>query len=183
MNLIVMIILLLLVVVQSAVQMPSTISQNLPKYSDPFMKLIFIPMAYGTKVLNNSFNAITNPLLSNQSFDKTLTCNQHNIVQQSTILSTQDPFLRRQAEQIAVILPPIENNIVYTGILTFIASKPVEIEVFHSHGINNLTKMDPMYGRLMTVPFDLNSNMVVSLINANQFRLIISFCIICTFKW
>jgi hypothetical protein len=145
------------------------ISQNLSKYSDLIMKLLFIQTAYGTNISNISFNATTNSFPFNEGFNRTFTDSQHNIVQQGTIFSIQDPFPRHQAEQIAMILPPTENNTVYTGILTFTASKPVEIEIFHRiYDINNIVNADPKYGQLMTVPFGGNSSMAISLIKPNQ---------------
>jgi hypothetical protein len=169
-NFIVLTILILLLVVQNFVQIPSIISQNLSKYSDLIMKLLFTQKAYGTNISNISFNATTNSFPFNEGFNRTSTYSQHNLVQQGTIFSIQDPFPRHQAEQIAVILPPTENNTVYTGILTFTASKPVEIEIFHRiYDINNITNADPKYGQLMTVPFgDNNSSMAISLIKPNQ---------------
>lgn len=53
-------------------------------------------------------------------------------VKQASMLSVQDPMPGHSAHQIALLLPP-EENVVYSGTLTYTASKPVEVVVLHEY--------------------------------------------------
>jgi hypothetical protein len=56
---------------------------------------------------------------------------QQQIVQQGVVTSAIDPLPGHEAHQSAIILRLREDNSVYSGILTFTASKPVEVQVLH----------------------------------------------------
>ncbi|MDR4512636.1 MAG: hypothetical protein MRJ93_13130 [Nitrososphaeraceae archaeon] len=52
-------------------------------------------------------------------------------VWQGTVSSMQDPLQGHESHQVTVLLPPREDKAVYAGLLTFVASKPVEVVTLH----------------------------------------------------
>jgi hypothetical protein len=73
-----------------------------------------------------------------------------SFAQQGTVTSTQDPLPGHEAHQLSLILPPRSDNSVYDGILTYTASKPVEVVVLQNFG--NSTNIDSYYGGVATAP-------------------------------
>ena len=65
------------------------------------------------------------------------------IVQQGVVTSSVDPLPGHEAHQSATILRLRDDNAVYTGTLTFTATRPVEVQVLHRNmttaGTNNTT--------------------------------------------
>lgn len=52
-------------------------------------------------------------------------------VWQGTVYSMQDALTGHESHQITILLSPREDKAVYSGLLTFIASKPVEAVTLH----------------------------------------------------
>ncbi|MGB8777987.1 MAG: hypothetical protein WCC82_07110, partial [Nitrososphaeraceae archaeon] len=60
-----------------------------------------------------------------------------NFVRQGTVASGQDPLPGHESQEIAFILPPRNDGGVYSGVLTYTASKPVEVVVLHNYDPQN----------------------------------------------
>lgn len=73
------------------------------------------------------------------------------IVWQGTVSSFKDPLKGHESHQVAVILPPREDQAVYTGVISFIASKPVEVVTLHDYTLGNTTIPDK-FGVVMKAP-------------------------------
>ena len=73
------------------------------------------------------------------------------IVWQGTVSSFKDPLKGHESHQVAVILPPREDQAVYTGVISFIASKPVEVVTLHDYTLGNMTIPDK-FGVVMKAP-------------------------------
>jgi hypothetical protein len=73
-----------------------------------------------------------------------------NFVRQATVASAQDPL--REGEQLAFILPPRSDGAVYSGVLTYTASKPVDVVVVHNYDPQNTTSVPEEYGTELTSP-------------------------------
>ena len=69
------------------------------------------------------------PMFGDQSADAK---HMSKIRMQDTIASTQDPFPGHESHDIAIIFPP-EKDLLYSGTLTFSASRPVEVVVWHEY--------------------------------------------------
>jgi hypothetical protein len=69
------------------------------------------------------------------------------------VSSTQDPLLGHEKHTIAMILPPRPDGAVYTGVLTYSASKPVETVVLHAFNLPNSTQVPASFGSLSVSPF------------------------------
>ena len=73
------------------------------------------------------------------------------IVWQGTVSSFKDPLKGHESHQVAVILPPREDQAVYSGDISFIASKPVEVVTLHDYTLGNTTIPDK-FGVVMKAP-------------------------------
>ena len=73
------------------------------------------------------------------------------IVWQGTVSSFKDPLKGHESHQVAVILPPREDEAVYSGDISFIASKPVEVVTLHDYTLGNMTIPDK-FGVVMKAP-------------------------------
>ena len=75
------------------------------------------------------------------------------ITWQGTASSMPDPLKGHESHQVVVILPPRDDQAVYSGIINknFIASKPVEVITLHDYTLGNVTIPDN-FGVVMTAP-------------------------------
>jgi hypothetical protein len=73
-----------------------------------------------------------------------------NFVRQGTVASEQDPLPGHEAHEIAFVLPPRNDGAVYSGVLTYTASKPVEVVVLHKYDPQNSTDVPEAYGTELT---------------------------------
>lgn len=63
------------------------------------------------------------------------------IIKQVTLTSATDPIPGHGAHQLVLLLSP-EKGQIYTGTLTFTASKPVEVVVLHEYNLDKAPDMD-----------------------------------------
>jgi hypothetical protein len=73
-------------------------------------------------------------------------------VRQATVASGQDPLPGHESHEIAFVLPPRNDGGVYSGVLTYTASKPVEVVVLHNYDPQNSTAVPEAYGTELTSP-------------------------------
>ena len=73
------------------------------------------------------------------------------IAWQGTVSSFKDPLKGQESHQVAVILPPRDEQAIYTGVISFIASKPVEVVTLHDYTLGNTTIPDK-FGVVMKAP-------------------------------
>ncbi len=70
---------------------------------------------------------------------------------QGTVSSFQDPLKGHESHQVVVILPPRDDQAIYSGVISFIASKPVEVVTLHDYTLGNVSLPDK-FGAVMTAP-------------------------------
>lgn len=70
-----------------------------------------------------------------------------HIAKQMTVTSIQDPIPGHAQHQFGMLLPP-EEGVIYNGTLTYTASKPVEVVVFHAYDAK--LKPDTEHGDVLT---------------------------------
>jgi hypothetical protein len=75
-----------------------------------------------------------------------------NFVRQATVASGQDPLPGHESHELAFVLPPRSDGAVYSGVLTYTASKPVEVVVLHNYDPQNTTAVPEEYGTELTSP-------------------------------
>jgi len=76
-------------------------------------------------------------------------------VWQGTVSSMPDPLQGHESHQATVLLPPREDKAVYAGLLTFVASKPVEAVTLHyydTEGRDIPQEVLDEYGLVMNAP-------------------------------
>jgi hypothetical protein len=72
-----------------------------------------------------------------------------NVVLQGTVASTISPLAGHGKEQVAVVLPLRKDGAVYTGVLTFTASKGVQAEIWQEvTGVSPSTPIPKQYGAI-----------------------------------
>ena len=86
------------------------------------------------------------------------------IVQQGTVSSDVDPLKGHEGHQAAVILPPRNDSAVYSGTLTFTASKPVQVAVINLYNLDNATtsQIPEKFGTLLTAAPPWNTSATVT---------------------
>ena len=75
-----------------------------------------------------------------------------NFVRQATVASGQDPLPGHESHELAFVLPPRSDGAVYSGVLTYTASKPVDVVVVHNYDPQNTTSVPEEYGTELTSP-------------------------------
>jgi hypothetical protein len=79
-----------------------------------------------------------------------------NVVLSGTVASTVSPLAGHGKEQAAVILPLRKDGAVYTGVLTFTASKGVQVELWHEvTGVSPSTPIPKQFG---AIPVSVSPN-------------------------
>lgn len=91
------------------------------------------------------------------------------IIEQGVVTSTPDPLPGHEAHQSITILRLKEGNPTYEGTLSFIASKPVEVQILHRNmtqsSFNTATTVPtipPEFGTMTILPLPGGSGQVVS---------------------
>jgi hypothetical protein len=86
------------------------------------------------------------------------------IVQQGTVSSDVDPLKGHEGHQAAVILPPRNDTAVYSGTLTFTASKPVQVAIINMYNLDNVTaeKIPDKFGQLLNSQAPWNTSATVT---------------------
>jgi hypothetical protein len=85
------------------------------------------------------------------AFAQAATTQAKHIAKQVTMTSVVDPIPGHADHQIAIPLPPTAGQL-YNGTLTFTASKPVEVVVFHAYQAEK--EPDAEHGQVLVVPFE-----------------------------
>ena len=85
-------------------------------------------------------------------------------LQQGTITSSMDPLPGHAHHQLAMILPPRNDSGIYSGVLTFTATKKVEVVVLHA--MTNKTSIPNQFGSILSaiVPPDNKTRVAITLI-------------------
>ncbi len=75
----------------------------------------------------------TMTLSQNQVFAQQQTTAGDSLVVQNTSASKQDPVPGHAAHQLVLVAPPRQDGKVWAGVVTFTASKPVDVVVLHPY--------------------------------------------------
>jgi hypothetical protein len=75
-----------------------------------------------------------------------------SFVWQGTVSSVQDPLKGHEKHQAAIILPPRKDGSIYTGVITYTASRPVEVVVLHLYDVKNTTKIPKDFSTELIAP-------------------------------
>ena len=94
---------------------------------------------------------------------------QERIVRQGTITSMQDPLPGHEEHQAAIILPLRQDGSVYSGVITYTATAPVEVVVPMVQTLNAsergmLNASEEEEGALLTSPLDNQTSLALTII-------------------
>jgi hypothetical protein len=96
---------------------------------------------------------------------------QERIVNQGTVTSQPEPTPGHEGHQFATILPLTEEGSVYSGVVTYTASVPVEVVVLNVQTLNetersmlNVTDDEDGFGTLLTAPLDNETSIAITVI-------------------
>ena len=97
---------------------------------------------------------------------------QARIIRQGTITSDEVPLPGFEGQQRATILPLRQDGSIYSGVLTFTASEPVNVVVLHMQTLNetertilNATEEDGELGPLLTAALDNQTSIALTVIS------------------
>ena len=85
---------------------------------------------------------------------------QGPIVKQGIVTSSTDPLPGHEAHQSATVLRLRGDNGVYSGILTFTANKPVEVQILHTNLNNSLRSVPEEFGPFNILPLPTGQSSV-----------------------
>jgi hypothetical protein len=91
------------------------------------------------------------------------------IVRQGTVTSSPDPLPGMEEEQRATILPLRQDGSIYTGVLTYTATEPVDVVILNMQNLNEteraiLNGTDSDLGTLLTSQLNNQTSLVISTI-------------------
>ncbi len=94
---------------------------------------------------------------------------QERIVRQGTITSIQDPLPGHEEHQAAILLPLRQDGSIYSGVLTYTASAPVEVVIADVQTLNAteqsmLNATEDGFGTLLTSPLDNQTSIAITII-------------------
>jgi hypothetical protein len=116
----------------------------------------------------------TMTLSPNQVFAQQQTTAGDSLVVQNTSASKQDPVPGHAAHQLVLVAPPRQDGKVWAGVVTFTASKPVEVVVLHPYNkpqTANQTTGEPLNA---PNPFAPGKNIAITLMTKQTDRPIFS---------
>ncbi|MDQ3968854.1 MAG: hypothetical protein M3275_10725, partial [Thermoproteota archaeon] len=94
---------------------------------------------------------------------------QGRIVQQGTVTSSPVPLPGLEGQQRATILPLTEDGSIYSGVLTYTASEPVNVVILNVQDLNqterailNATDDDGELGPLLTAQLDNQTSLAIT---------------------
>jgi hypothetical protein len=85
------------------------------------------------------------------------------LIVQNTSMSAQDPVPGHESHQLALVAPPRQDGKIWSGVVTFTASKPVDVVVLHPYNVAQ--KVDEERGEPLHAPnpFAKGQNIAITL--------------------
>jgi hypothetical protein len=126
--------------------------------------IVFAIVAVGLIFLTNKQFVLQQPQQAIAQGQQEQSTIGEKIVQQGTVSSDVDPLKGHEGHQAAVILPPRNDSAVYSGTLTFTASKPVQVAVINMYNLDNATaaQIPDKFGQLLNAPAPWNTSVTVT---------------------
>ena len=126
--------------------------------------IMFAIAATGSIFITNKQFALQQPQQAIAQGQQELSAVGVKIVQQGTVSSDVDPLKGHEGHQAAVILPPRNDTAVYSGTLTFTASKPVQVAIINMYNLDNVTaaQIPDKFGQLLNSQAPWNTSATVT---------------------
>jgi hypothetical protein len=118
----------------------------------------------------------TMTLSPNQVFAQQQTTAGDSLVVQNTSASKQDPVPGHAAHQLVLVAPPRQDGKVWAGVVTFTASKPVDVVVLHPYNKPQVVTTNQSFGEPLNAPnpFAPGQNIAISVMTKQTDRPIFS---------
>jgi hypothetical protein len=99
-----------------------------------------------------------------------------SLVLQNTTTSIQDPVPGHSGHQLALVAPPREDGKIWSGVVTFTASKPVDVVVLHPYNKPQVVTTNQSFGEPLNAPnpFAPGQNIAISVMTKQTDRPIFS---------
>ena len=99
-----------------------------------------------------------------------------SLVLQNTTTSIQDPVPGHSGHQLALVAPPREDGKIWSGVVTFTASKPVDVVVLHPYNKPQIVTTNQSFGEPLNAPnpFAPGQNIAITLMTKQTDRPIFS---------
>ena len=87
-----------------------------------------------------------------------------SLILQNTTTSIQDPVPGHSGHQLALVAPPREDGKIWSGVVTFTASKPVDVVVLHPYNKPQVVTTNQSFGEPLNAPnpFAPGQNIAIS---------------------
>jgi len=123
-------------------------------------------LSFSAVMSNNDMSSQMQVLAQDQDGDSSSTAAEviDTIAQRGTLTSSQDPLKGHESHQATVILPPRDDRGLYSGVLTYTASLPVEVAVIQAYDLDNVTtgEIPDEFGTVLTSPAPWNEEETVT---------------------
>ena len=95
-----------------------------------------------------------------------------SLVLQNTTTSVQDPVPGHSGHQLALVAPPREDGKIWSGVVTFTASKPVDVVVLHPYNKPQIVTTNQSFGEPLNAPnpFAPGQNIAITLMTKQTDR-------------
>lgn len=109
-------------------------------------------------IANNDMSSHQQKILAQEEEDSSSSISTAEVIdtiaQRGTLTSSQDPLRGHESHQATVILPPRDDGGLYSGVLTYTASVPVEVAVIQVYDLDNVTtaEIPEEFGAILTSP-------------------------------
>lgn len=95
-----------------------------------------------------------------------------SLVVQNTTTSIQDPVPGHSSHQLALVAPPRADGKIWSGVVTFSASKPVDVVVLHPYNQPQIVTTNQSFGEPLNAPnpFAPGQNIAIALMTKHTDR-------------
>jgi hypothetical protein len=138
---------------------------------------IAIAVVVGATLLIGSISSSSYQTLGQQAFAQGQPQQQgDSLVLQNTTTSIQDPVPGHSGHQLALVAPPREDGKIWSGVVTFTASKPVDVVVLHPYNKPQVVTTNQSFGEPLNAPnpFAPGQNIAISVMTKQTDRPIFS---------
>jgi hypothetical protein len=144
--------------------------------TDTVTKTILIAVAIiGAPVLTGTSSITTTILTGNPVFAQQQQQGD-SLVVQNTTTSITDPVPGHSSHQLALAAPPRQDGKIWSGVVTFTASKPVDVVVLHPYNKPQTAATNQSFGEPLSAPnpFAPGQNIAITLMTKQTDRPIFS---------
>jgi hypothetical protein len=144
--------------------------------TDTVTKTILIAVAIIEAALLTGTSSITTTILTGNPVFAQQQQQGDSLVVQNTTTSITDPVPGHSSHQLALAAPPRQDGKIWSGVVTFTASKPVDVVVLHPYNKPQTAATNQSFGEPLSAPnpFAPGQNIAITLMTKQTDRPIFS---------